>query len=122
MTIEDKIDVLFYLFGICMILWILRVLVNIKKLLIPNVLAKCRNNIADLDSKGRYNEILDCIDRYIEMYPGETEFIWSKGVALYKLHRLEEAHVIFHELSCNEPDYKISADRYISSIGEKEHA
>lgn len=122
MILEDKIDVLFYLFGICMVLWIVRTSISIKKLLSPKILDQCRARLAEWDSKANYEEMLSNLDRYIIMYPGEVEFLWSKGVALYKLEKFKEARDTFVDLSENEPDYKVSASRYILSIDEKERA
>jgi tetratricopeptide (TPR) repeat protein len=122
MNIEEKINILFYLFGICMILWILRISISIKTQLSPKVLVKCKTRLADWESKGNYKEMLANLDRYLEMYPGEIDFLWSKGVALYKLKQFEDARRVFLDLSRNEPEYKNSADRYMASIDEKEHA
>ena len=116
---EEKIDILFYLFGTCMILWVLRTAFTIKKLLFPRLNERFVKRINDWDSKAEYNSILENVDSYIKMFPGESDFVWAKARALYKLDKHDDALKLFERLSKTEPSWKESADGYINCINDQ---
>ncbi|WP_158971827.1 M48 family metallopeptidase [Paraglaciecola sp. L3A3] len=119
MTVEDKIDVLYYLFGICMIFWILRAAINLKRLLFPQVLERLNNKIDAWDNQGQYEQILAKADGYLSRYPGESNFAWAKARALFKLGRYDEARSLFVDISSSEPHWTESAEKYINNIDKR---
>ncbi len=119
MSVDEKIDVLFYLFGVFLIFFIFAFGLNIKRSLFPKMLDKFSTRISDWDSSGDQKSILDNIDGYIETFPGEASFQWAKARALFKTGKLEEAKYIFEEISKSEPMWKEDSDKYIQSINEQ---
>ena len=119
MSVEEKIDILFYLFGIFLIFFIFTLGLNLKRTLLPKILDKYVTRISDWDSAGDQKSILENIDSYIETFPGEASFLWAKARALFKIEKLEEAKIIFEEISKSEPMWKEDSDKYIQSIDEK---
>lgn len=119
MSVEDKIDVLFYLFGIFMCFFIFSIGVNLKKQLFPRLIDKYTTRLSDWDSRGKHELILENVDRYTEIFPGEPSFYWAKARALFKTGRYKEAETIFNEISNTEPMWKEDSDKYIEIIGRK---
>jgi hypothetical protein len=119
MSVDDKINILFYLFGVFLIFFIFAFGLNIKRSLFPKILDKYATRISDWDSSGDQTSILENIDSYIETFPGEASFLWAKARALYKIGKLEEAKVIFEDISKSEPMWKEDSDKYIQSIDEQ---
>ena len=119
---EEKIDILFYLFGTCMLFWLIRTALALKKLLFPRVNERFVNRINDWDSKADYASILENVDSFIKMFPGESDFVWAKARALYKVEKYDQALELFVQLSKSEPSWKESADNYINSINEMRDA
>ncbi|RDV23896.1 hypothetical protein DXV75_16780 [Alteromonas aestuariivivens] len=119
---EEKIDILFYLFGTCMVFWLVRTAFALKKLLFPRVNERFIKRINDWDSKAEYNSILENVDSFIKMFPGESDFVWAKARALYKVGEHDKALELFEALSKSEPSWKESADSYINSIKEQRDA
>lgn len=113
---EEKIDLLFYLFVTCMLLWILRTSISLKRILLPRINERFTRRLTDWSSEGNYRSILENVDNMIAMYPGDADFIWAKARALYKVGKREEALVLFTQISQDEPLWKDDAEKYISSI------
>lgn len=105
-----------------MALWSIRTAFTLKKLLFPRLNERFVNRINDWDSKAEYNSILENVDYYIKMFPGESDFVWAKARALYKLGEHDKALELFVLLSKTEPSWKESAEGYISSIDEQRDA
>jgi hypothetical protein len=119
MSVDDKIDILFYLFGVFLVFFIFAFGLNIKRSLFPKILDKYVTRISDWDSSGDHNSILENVDGYIKTFPGEANFLWAKARALFKIGKLEESKNIFEEISRTEPMWKEDSDKYIQSIDEK---
>ncbi|NQZ87797.1 MAG: tetratricopeptide repeat protein [Saccharospirillaceae bacterium] len=119
MSIDDKINILFYLFGFFLAFYIFTIGINLKRTLFPKLLDSYTNKLTDWDNTGEHETILDNVDRYIDMFPGDTSLSWAKARALFKLNRLDEAKEIFTVISISEPLWKEDAEKYIVSISEK---
>jgi hypothetical protein len=119
MSVDEKINILFYLFGVFLIFFIFAFGLNIKRSLFPKILDKYATRISDWDSSGDQKSILENIDGYIESFPGEANFLWAKARALFKIGKLAEAKTIFEEISKSEPMWKEDSNKYIQSIDEK---
>ena len=119
MSIDDKINILFYLFGFFLLFFIFNLGINLKKKLFPNLLDSYVNKLTDWDSTGNHERILENVDRYIKMFPGDANLSWAKARVLFKLDRLDEAKEVFTEISISEPLWKEDAVKYIVSISEK---
>ncbi|GHB74137.1 hypothetical protein GCM10008107_24350 [Psychrosphaera saromensis] len=119
MSVDEKINILFYLFGVFLVFFIFAFGLNIKRSLFPKILDKFATRISDWDSSGDQRAILDNVDRYIEKFPGESSFQWAKARALYKTGKLEEAKSTFEDISKSEPMWKEDSDKYIQSINEQ---
>jgi hypothetical protein len=122
LTMEEKIDILFYLFGTCMLFWLIRTAFTLKKLLFPKLNERFVNRINGWDSKAEYTSILENVDQYIKMFPGESDFVWAKARALYKVEKYDQALVLFDQLSKSEPSWKEIADNYIKIINDIRNA
>jgi hypothetical protein len=119
MSVEDKIDILLYVFGAFFFLFAFLVAINIKRALLPKVLDRLTQRINDWDSKGENDLILQNVDNYIERFPGECSFQWSKARALFKSGEYEDSRTLFLKLAESEPLWKEDAEKYISSIDDK---
>lgn len=105
-----------------MLFWLIRAAFTLKKLLFPKLNERFLNRINDWDSKAEYPSILENVDRYIKMFPGESDFVWAKARALYKVEKYDQALVLFDQLSKSEPSWKESADNYIKIINDIRNA
>lgn len=119
MDLEEKINILFYLFAIFLVLFILSISLNVKRNFLPNLINRYTNRLNNWDSIGDHESVLENIDRYIERFPGEANFKWAKARALFKLEKYQEAKTVFSEISSSEPLWKEDADKYIDSINSK---
>ncbi len=119
MGVEEKIDILFYLFGIFMCFFVFSIGVNLKKQLFPRLLDRYSTNLSDWDSRGEHDSILENVDRYLKVFPGESGFHWAKARALFKTGKYTEAKIIFEEISNTEPMWKEDSDKYIETIEQK---
>ena len=113
---EAKIDILFYLFGTCMLLWLIRTSISLKRILFPRINEWFTRRLSNWSANGDYQSILENVDSMMAMYPGDADFMWAKVRALFKVGKRDEALVLLTQISQGEPLWKEDAEKYISSI------
>lgn len=119
LSIDMKLDILIVLFSIWVLAFILGLTYRIRKFLSGNDLERMSETMNKLDHKGDFSGLVEYCDSFLEQMPENTNLIWSKARALFKLGNYQEALQLFEKIKTTEPIWAEDAEKYIKSISEK---
>lgn len=119
MNIDEKINILLIIATIQLIIVLIGSVVRIKNEFSTIQISRRSRKLSALDSEGKFVQIVKLSDAYMETWPNEASFKWSKARALFKLEKYSEALALFSELKEQEPSWEEDARKYISTINSK---
>ena len=115
-SMETKLDILIVLLSIWVLAFVFGLVYKSKKFLAGNDPERIGEALTKLDHQGDYSGLLEFCDSFLEKMPQNTNLIWSKARALFKLGRTNEALELFEQIKVSEPIWAEDADKYIASI------